>query len=63
MEDHKSRFVESLLSGDGSAETASADVIDDNFPQNIGRLDENKSSTTESHQSFVQSRLFHFLSI
>ncbi|KAI5414339.1 hypothetical protein KIW84_040007 [Lathyrus oleraceus] len=54
MEDHKSRFVESLLSGDGSAETASADVIDDNFPQNISRLDENKSSTTEIHQSFAQ---------
>ncbi|XP_058752739.1 DExH-box ATP-dependent RNA helicase DExH7, chloroplastic isoform X2 [Vicia villosa] len=54
VEDHKSRFVESLLSGDGSGETASADVIDDNFPQNISKLDENKSSTTESHQSFVQ---------
>ena len=62
MEDHKSRFVESLLSGDGSGKTAFADVTDYKFPQNNGRLDENKSSTIDGHQSFAQSRLFHFLS-
>jgi hypothetical protein len=59
VEDHKSRFLESLLSADGSGETASADVIDYKFPQNNGRIDENKSSTIDSHQSFAQSRLFH----
>ncbi|KEH32765.1 ATP-dependent RNA helicase [Medicago truncatula] len=54
VEDHKSRFVESLLSGDGSGKTASADVTDYKFPQNNGRLDENKSSPIDGHQSFAQ---------
>ncbi|GAU44651.1 hypothetical protein TSUD_204320 [Trifolium subterraneum] len=54
VEDHKSRFVESLLSGDGSGETASTDVVDYRFPQNNGRIDENKSSTIDSHQSSAQ---------
>lgn len=61
MEDHKSRFVESLLSGDGSGETVSADVTDYTHPQNNSRIDENKSSTIDSHQSFSQRRLFYFL--
>jgi ATP-dependent RNA helicase DHX29 len=54
VEDHKSRFVESLLSGDGSGQTASVDVIDYKFPQNNGTIVENKSSTIDSHQSFAQ---------
>lgn len=53
--------MESLLDGDGSGETASADVTEYKFPQNFGRLDENKSSTIASHQAFAQSRLFHLL--
>nr|XP_027190710.1 DExH-box ATP-dependent RNA helicase DExH7, chloroplastic isoform X2 [Cicer arietinum] len=58
VEDHKSRFVESLLSGDGSGETVSADVTDYTHPQNNSRIDENKSSTIDSHQSFSQRRTY-----
>lgn len=50
--------MKSLLNGDGSGETASADVTDYKFPQNFGRLDDNKSSTIASHQPSGQSRLF-----
>ena len=58
-EDHRSSFVDSLLNGDGSGATASVDVTDYKFPQNFGRLNENKSSAFVSYQPLTQSRLIH----
>ncbi|KAJ1400427.1 P-loop containing nucleoside triphosphate hydrolase [Sesbania bispinosa] len=57
-EDHRSRFVDSLLIGDGSGATAPIDVTDHKFPQNDGRLHENRSATLTSHQPFSQRETY-----
>ncbi|XP_057446913.1 DExH-box ATP-dependent RNA helicase DExH7, chloroplastic-like [Lotus japonicus] len=56
-EDHRSRFVDSLLLGNGSGETASVDVTDCKPPESFVRQDENKNSTHSSPQPFSQREI------